>query len=256
MLWRRSLEAAAAPVQGAAGELLVSASSAALPSVVLLSLVQYRAASVPWGLSRLVLGEGALGKVPGLRFARVLGSGRDGGFGLAPSFERQGLIAFFDDEASARAFLQSSPTMQARHERARESLSVLLRATASRGSWGGQSLAVSATARTEVPVASLTRAAIRPRHAVRFWRHSPASESAVARAPGCRLAVGLGEAPLLRQATFSLWDHQAAMDAYARGGAHAGAIAGAWREGWFSEWMFVRFAPIGIEGQWQGRRFD
>jgi hypothetical protein len=67
--------------------------------------------------------------------------------------------------------------------------------------------------------------------------------------------VGLGEAPLLRQATFSLWDDQAAMDAYARQGAHAGALAGAWREGWFSEWMFVRFAPIAIEGQWHGRRF-
>jgi spheroidene monooxygenase len=144
--------------------------------------------------------------------------------------------------------------VQAYRHRAGEMLTVLLRATSSRGSWGGQALAATAAARPDAPVASLTRAAIRPRHAWRFWSHSPGAESAIARAPGCRFAVGLGEAPLLRQATFSLWDNQAAMDAYARGGAHAGAMASAWREGWFSEWMFVRFAPISIEGQWHGRR--
>jgi hypothetical protein len=254
MLWRRSLEAAAAPVRGAAGETALR-SATALPSVALLQLVQYRAADVPWGLSRLVLGERWLGEVPGLRFARVLGSGRRGGFGLAPSFERQGLIGFFDDEAGARAFA-AGPMRRAYQARACESLTALLRATSSRGSWGGQALAATACARSDGLVASLTRAAIRPRHAARFWRHSPGAESSVARAPGCRLAVGLGEAPLLRQATFSLWDDQAAMDAYARQGAHAGAIAGAWREGWFSEWMFVRFAPIAIEGQWHGQRFQ
>jgi spheroidene monooxygenase len=254
MLWRRSLEAAAAPGQGAAGAVL-SATASMLPSVTLLMLVQYRGAALPWGLSRLMLGERALGAVPGLRFARVLGSGRHGGFGLAPSFEHQGLIGFFDDEASARAFAQASPAMHGYRAHAREMLIVLLRATCSRGRWGGQALAATGVAHAETPMASLTRAAIRPRHAMRFWRHSPGAEEAVARAPGCRLAVGLGEAPLLRQATFSLWDNQAAMDAYARGGAHAGAIAGAWREGWFSEWMFVRFAPIAIEGHWRGQRF-
>jgi spheroidene monooxygenase len=67
--------------------------------------------------------------------------------------------------------------------------------------------------------------------------------------------VGLGEAPLLRQATFSLWDSAQAMDAYARQGAHAAAIHGALREGWFSESMFVRFAPLSIEGRWHGKTF-
>ena len=64
-----------------------------------------------------------------------------------------------------------------------------------------------------------------------------------------------GEAPLLRQATFSLWDDAQAMDAYARSGAHQQAIQGAHREGWFSESMFVRFAPLSIEGTWHGHSF-
>ena len=73
-------------------------------------------------------------------------------------------------------------------------------------------------------MAALTRASIRPLQALRFWRRSPPAEGALERAEGCLLAVGLGEAPLLRQATFSVWENQAAMDAYARSGAHQEAI--------------------------------
>jgi spheroidene monooxygenase len=67
---------------------------------------------------------------------------------------------------------------------------------------------------------------------------------------GCRLAVGLGEAPLLRQATFSLWDSTAAMDAYARSGAHLEAIRHAYRDHYFTESMFVRFAVTARGGRW------
>jgi hypothetical protein len=229
--------------------------AAALPSVALLLLVRFHARAVPWGLSRLVLGARALGPVRGLRFVRVLGSGRDGGFGLAPGFDHQGLICFFDDEDSARAFVAEAAVVRGYRAHARESLCALLRATSCRGSWGGASLAVTAPAQADVPMAALTRASIRLRHAARFWQHAPATHDGIARAAGCRLAVGLGEAPLLRQATFSLWDNARAMEAYARGGAHLAAIQGAHEQGWFSESMFVRFAPIEISGQWHGKRY-
>jgi spheroidene monooxygenase len=74
-------------------------------------------------------------------------------------------------------------------------------------------------------------------------------------APGCLLAVGLGEAPILRQATFSLWESQAAMDAYARSGPHLQAIRAANAGGWFSESMFVRFLPLVVQGCWRGRSY-
>ena len=104
-------------------------------------------------------------------------------------------------------------------------------------------------------MASLTRASIRPRKALRFWSHSPPAEAALERADGCLLAVGLGEAPLLRQATFSVWESQAAMDAYARSGAHLEAIRAALQGDWFSESMFVRFVPLQLSGRWKGARY-
>jgi hypothetical protein len=231
----------------------VRASAAGLPAVALLLLVRLRSGA--WGLSRLVRGERALRKVRGLRFARVLGSGRDGGFGLAPGLDHQGLMCFFDDEDNARAFAAEAPVVRAYRDHAHESLLALLRATSCRGTWSGASLAVTAQSQADAPIAALTRASIRLRHAAAFWQHAPATHDGIARAAGCRLAVGLGEAPLLRQATFSLWDNSAAMDAYARSGAHLAAIKGAYEQGWFSESMFVRFAPISIEGEWRGKRY-
>jgi heme-degrading monooxygenase HmoA len=102
-------------------------------------------------------------------------------------------------------------------------------------------------------IAALTRGSLRPAVAARFWRHAPPSQQALERAPGNLLAVGLGKAPLIRQATFSLWDSLQSMNAYARQGAHQAAIEAARAQKFFSESMFVRFVPLAIRGTWKGR---
>jgi hypothetical protein len=223
--------------------------------VAVLLLADISAGSRLWGWSRVMAGGVPLRSVPGLRFAKALGSGHNGGFGLRPSASRQGLFTLFADENSADTFLQRSATVDAYRSHSGEMVVAKLRATSSRGSWAGATMAVTAAPAVTGPVAALTRASIRPLRAWSFWRHSPHSEQALQSAAGCQLAVGLGEAPILRQATFSVWDSQAAMDAYARSGAHLEAIRGAARGGWFSESMFVRFVPLLLQGQWHGRRY-
>ena len=221
--------------------------------VAVLLVVDFQRAAEPWGWWRLVRGPGALSGTPGLRFARVLGSGHDGRFGLRPSRSVQGLFAVFADAPQAVAFADHHPLVAAYRSRARESALLLLRPTSARGSWGGRTIAPSAAGAAGGPVASLTRASIRPLRAARFWRRAPPAQASLEGAAGCRFAVGLGEAPLLRQATFSLWDDAAAMDAYARSGAHLQAIRAAYDGGFFAESMFVRFEPLRLEGHWRGR---
>lgn len=206
-----------------------------------------------WGWSRFVLGRFALRGVPGLQFAKVLGSGHEAGFGLRPSASRQGLFLHFGDEASADQFLNDSPVMAAYRRHARELFHIKLKAFACRGSWAGVPLPVTEARPAHGMVAAITRASIRPRAARAFWRHAPPSEVDLHRAAGCRLAAGLGEAPLLRQATFSLWDDVASMDAYARSGAHLAAIKAAGAHRFFSESMFARFVPVEPRGVWMGR---
>ena len=231
-----------------------AASQPLCDDVVVLLLVELKPAARWWGWSRIVLRDWPLRRERGLRFAKALGSGHDGGFGLRPSGSRQGLFAVFANEDDADSFITTSTLVEGYRARSRELCIAKLRATSSRGYWGGESIGVTAEPRADGPVASLTRASIRPRSAFAFWRRSPQTEHSLQHAPGCRIAVGLGEAPLLRQATFSVWDDQAAMDAYARTGAHQEAIQAAQREHYFSESMFVRFKPLQITGSWHGRR--
>jgi spheroidene monooxygenase len=105
-------------------------------------------------------------------------------------------------------------------------------------------------------IASLTRASIRLGKAAAFWRRAPPAQASLDTVPGCQFTVGLGEAPLLRQATFSVWENSAAMDAYARDGAHLEAIRAARAGDHFSESMFVRFEILGLEGRWHGEPLD
>jgi hypothetical protein len=236
-------------------EPLAGTSAGRAPGHAVLQLLHLHRRHVPWALARLALGARSIGAHAGLRAVRVLGSGRGGGFGLAPGLRHQGLFAMFDDEASAIAFAEGAAAVRDGAARSEESLLAVLAVTSSRGSWGGVSMQPVRQAAAGEPVAVLTRASVRLRHAATFWGHSPASERALARAVGCRLAAGLGEAPLLRQATFSLWDSAQALQAYARHGAHGDAARHAMGDGWFSEWMFVRFSPLSLRGCWQGRDF-
>ena len=221
--------------------------------VSLLLLVDFAPRAILWAWSRLMIGGRALTGVPGLRFAKVLGSGHDGSFGLRPSATHQGLFCHFESDAQADRFLRSSALVAAYRSHAREFASVKLHAYASRGQWAGQTLPVTVDAPSTGPIAALTRASIRPAAAWSFWRNAPPANRALQQASGCRLAAGLGEAPLLRQATFSVWDDVRSMDDYARSGAHLAAIRAAHTHGYFSESMFVRFVPSELRGRWKGR---
>jgi len=220
--------------------------------VVLVETMPTRWANAVW---RLVSGRWRLAGIPDATFLKVLGSGRDGGFVPTPSLVHQGLFVSFADESAADAFLASDLLSGYRRDAA-ELLTLKLRAFSARGTWSGVSpLAITAEEPAEGPVASLTRASIRPAKAVSFWRHAAPSEVALHAAEGCLIAAGLGEAPFFRQATVTVWRDTAAMHAFARHGPHLEAIRRARAEGHFSEDLFARFVPIDITGSWQGRRF-
>ena len=209
-----------------------------------------------WGYARFVIGRFAMRGIPGLVMSKVMGSGDGGGFGLKPSSSRQALFCLFTDEACADVFLKSA-LAKGYERRAQEFCSAKLRAYSCRGTWSGNAIAVTANTPDSGtgPIATLTRASIRPSSALRFWRMQPASEVSLNAASGCLLATGVGEAPFFRQATFSLWESTAAMEAYARTGAHLAAIRAAHEGAFFSESMFARFVPISLAGSWRGRQY-
>jgi hypothetical protein len=233
----------------------------ALSGVVVVVVADLLRQHQGWGWLRLVAGASAYKDVPGLTMAKVMGSGHGGGFGLRPSPTHQGLICTFSHLDFARAFLDSD-AVQAYRNRARECWTGVMAVRSGRGHWDKQAWVASSpealgdSAAPQGPLAVLTRASILPTKTMAFWRYAPAAQAELKHSPGCLLAMGLGEVPLVRQCTFSLWQDTAAMLAYAQQGAHQVASAAAYKHQFFSESMFVRMQVLQMAGVWQGRSFD
>jgi spheroidene monooxygenase len=222
-------------------------------AVGVLAIVDFAPGARWAGVRNLMFGRWPLARVPGIRFRKVLGSGADGGFGLEPSFSHQGLLAVFDDDAAADAWLASSEQLRLYRAHGASWLTMKLRAYASRGAWDGvEPFSLSAPRPDSGAVASLTRGSIRLSRARAFWAYAPAAQEAIGRAPECLLAVGLGEAPVFRQCTFTLWRSESALDAWSRDDAHRRASEAAVSGQHFSESLFARFVASELRGSWKG----
>lgn len=231
-----------------------------LQGVVAMVLVDLKSAQSPWGWMRVVRGSSALHH-EGLLFSKVMGSGHDGGFSLRPSATHQGLLCLFDCVNNAEQFFNSDWVKEYR-EHSREFCQGLLAITDARGSWDGQAWGLTPPDALQdrypdhvegEPMAALTRASIKFSKAVTFWRYAPPAQDSLLQADGCQLAMGLGEAPMVRQCTMSVWRDNKAMDAYARQGAHQKAIQAAYRHDFFSESMFIRMRLLELHGLWKGQ---
>ncbi|WP_218566295.1 hypothetical protein [Vallicoccus soli] len=194
-------------------------------------------------------------RAPGARFAKLLGTGDGRTFTVRDADPRHwGLLVAWDSAADAGAF-ERSRTVRAWGAMAEESLRVAMRPLASRGTWAGRTpFGEPRGGRHEGPVAAVTRARLVARRALTFWRAVPPVSADLHRSPGLRLAVGVGEAPLGLQGTFSLWDSGRALSGFAYGRpAHLEAVRRTAEVGWYAEELFARFAVLDADGTFGGR---
>jgi len=209
-----------------------------------------------WALAQMATAPRQLKRVAGLQFFQLLGSGADNGFGFWPNLRRYGLMATWARAEDAAAFFAAHPVWAAYTQRSTETWTAELTPLQAHGTWDGVNPFAEAITKgpPDGPVAVLTRASIRLRRAARFWRFVEPTSRALAGAEGLRLAIGLGELPLVRQATFSVWESVAAMQQYAyRDVRHREVIQLTRREGWYGEELFARFQVVKSEGTIDGQ---
>jgi hypothetical protein len=225
-----------------------------VPALVTLTFWGVGPAGVVPATLRMALDRRHLRGVPGLRFAKLLGTG-DGRTFTARDADplHWGLLAVWDDPSAAVAFA-AGPTHRGWERLARERLHLALAPVSSRGSWSRrQPFGDPVPRRVEGPVAALTRARIRARSTRAFWRAVPPVSADLHTVPGLRLAVGIGEAPVGLQGTFSLWEGTAPLVEFAhRRAAHTEVVGRTAREDWYAEELFARFEVLDVQGTFRG----
>ena len=179
-------------------------------------------------------------------FFKSLGTGKGETFTPADANTlRWGLIAQVHD---IDAFDQSFVVKQWRKNSVSEFRAVL-EPISSHGQWAKQEPFIATAKDWTGPVAAITRARIKWHQNFRFWSSVPPVTMSLKSAPGLISAIGIGEAPIGLQGTFSIWESGAAIKDFAyMGAAHQKAIADTSTYKWYSEELFARFALKDIRG--------
>ncbi len=219
------------------------------------TLFHYPAPHQLWAFAQMAFAIPALKRTSGLRFWKLLGSGQGSGFSLHPNWSRYALLAVWENAETARAFFAKSAFMQKYRRHADEIWTVHLLPLQAHGAWSGVNPFLPVIAqKTGGPIAVLTRANIRWRCLAAFWSEVPATSRVLENAAGRLASIGIGEAPFVRQATFSLWRSAADLQAFAYHTVeHQKAMRRTRAEGWYREELFARFMPVASEGTWDGR---
>jgi heme-degrading monooxygenase HmoA len=205
-------------------------------------------------LSRLALDRRALGRVPGLEFWRLLGTGRGSATAPGADLRRTALFAVWSDESACRDFCASHP-LALEWQAADEHWRTMLRSRGGHGTWRGLAVPdVLERGADDGPLAVITRAHVRTAAWRRFGRAGRPVDGSLGTAEGLLAVVGIGEAPRGRLGTFSLWRSLDDAVAWASGSApHREVVRRTRAERWYGEEMFARFEPYASTGSWDGR---
>lgn len=209
-----------------------------------------------WGFRQMGLSPNLLQNIPGLQFAKVLGSGGGNGFSVLPNWGTYGLLGVWDDESAAKQFFTAHELYTDYVNNSSEQWTVFMRTVMAHGKWeGSEPFQVNTTFDENQLVGVITRATIYAKHLWRFWRFVPSVSRSVADKKGLLFSVGIGELPIIQQATFSLWENSHLMKAYAYQSKYHKEVVKRTRElGWYKEELFARFQPYASEGTWRGEK--
>lgn len=217
-------------------------------------LISEPAWKAPLALARLGLDRPRLTRTDGLRFWRLLGTGRRDDTGRGAELRRTAMFGVWHDEDALDRFLDAHPIGR-RWESSSEAWHVRLRAVGGHGTWRGvDPLEGMETGSGDGMIAVVTRADVRLRAVRAFVRAGREVNDELHTAAGLIDVVGIGEAPVGRLATFSLWESMSAVREFAYSMPRHRQVVRDTRSGdWYTEELFARFEPYASSGSWNGR---
>jgi hypothetical protein len=189
-----------------------------------------------------------LKRLSGVTFIKLLGTGKGESFTPkdADPFRWGMLLTINENQIDA---LDKSFVVKSWRKICTSEYRVILKPISSHGLWSGKQPFSLDKFEWNGKIAAVTRARIVWRKNIMFWRAVPPVTESLHQSPGLLKAIGIGEAPIGLQGTFSVWQDAASLRDFAyKGRAHSEAIRATSANRWYSEELFARFAVIEERG--------
>ena len=225
-----------------------------VPAVVSLHLYGVRGAGVAKALGHMGFDRRPLRRLTGATFVKLLGTGSGRTFTPRDADPHHwGVLACWSDPGGPERY-ESTRSHVSWSGSAYEQGRILMRPLASRGTWAGrQPFGDPVAHRWDGPVAAITRARIKPALWRTFWSAVPPVSGDLRATDGLELAIGIGEAPVGLQGTFSLWSSNNALTEFAhRRSPHVEVMRRTHDIEWYAEELFARFAVVQTRGSYSG----
>ncbi len=214
---------------------------------VLLDVWTVPSSRVPAALWQMARDPFALRQVPGLTFHKSLGTGAGKRFTAADADLRQwALLTVWSGDP-----LVLAPTVSRWDRVATAHTRFELSTIATHGQWSGREpfTADPGLRGWPGPVAAITRARVKTGQWRAFQQAVPPVARVLDEQPGLLFRIGIGEAPIGLQGTFSVWRDAAAIREFAyQRREHRAVIDQTRATDWYAEELFARFAVVDVSG--------
>ena len=177
----------------------------------------------------------------GLKFIKLLGTGSKDGFSIIPDFTSYVMISAWENDILRKKFTDNSKLFKEIINKSSKRVEIKIDPYNYVGSWNGLNPFINKSSYKEGKIIVLTRARVRLNKLINFFISTSSAAKSINSKKGAEYYKGVGELPIIEQATISRWESEQSMKDYAYSDkSHLKIIHKARKNNWYSEELFVR----------------
>ena len=205
-----------------------------------------------WAFKQMVEAKKFFLNNDNLSFYKILGTGGKGGF-IYPDFSVYSLLCVWKKPELLNDFIENSTHAKQIQNKAKKRVDYIMEPIFSNGLWDNiNPFKINSNRKTNYKnkIGVITRGKIKLSKQIDFWLSVSSASDAIQNAAGVEFYKGIGELPLLSQATFSVWKNSKSINDFAyKNKAHSEIIKKTRERKWYSEDLFARFEIMDIKTQ-------
>ena len=177
----------------------------------------------------------------GLKFIKLLGTGSKDGFSVIPDFSSYVMITSWENDINRKKFIDENELFNEIINNSSKRIEIKIDPYNYIGSWNGINPFKNKSSYKKGKIVVLTRARVRLNKLVNFFVNTSLAAKSINSKKGAEYYKGVGELPIIEQATISIWKSEQSMKDYAYSDKnHLKIINKARKNKWYSEELFVR----------------